>query len=110
MFFRIIRYLDFTVPVCLVLWAMTTSLFTQIVMDDGNLMDYEVKPSTTPMFARKNTTLSAGTAIPSPQQKGFSVIHDVARPRSSFTITPVNAAQMAQPVETCPTTERLVYI
>ena len=73
---------------------MASSVFTQVVDDDGGALDYELPTSKSSMM-RVSTT-------DAPTRPKFSVIHDVARPVRQFVISSSSKSTMAKPVDVCP--------
>ena len=70
--------------------AMSSSVFTQCVCDDG-ILDYEIDTSKAKMTFKETPT----------KKPKFAVIHDVARPARQFVISQSKTG-LAHPVETCP--------
>jgi hypothetical protein len=82
--------------VCPLFLAMATSVFTQVVTDDGGAMDYEIPTSKTSTFST-----GAMSSTDTPTHPKFNVIHDVARPVRHFVISS-SKSMLAKPVELCP--------
>ena len=77
-----------------------TSLFTQIVVDDG-VLEYEPASSKSNALYHKRARTAGDEA--GPKKPAFQVIHDLSRPRSQslcLVQTAAAPALIAQPVET----------
>lgn len=68
-----------------------SSSFSQIVLEDGNLLDYELVPT-------NMNFMKVPEASTAPK---FAVIHDVVRPATTFLLTS-STTSMAPPVDTGP--------